>query len=490
MTDLELIEQYENKLKAYSLALNTIFFDHETAAPKDGTEYRFKCIDILEEEFYKIRNDESICEALLRLKDSEDKILNRKVKLMLKDFEDLKKIPSDLYLKYSSLRNKAQLVWEKAKNKNDYALFEPYLIELINMTKEVCHYRNPDINAYELMLNDFEEGMNTEKYDEFFNLVKSELVPLIQKIKEKQLIDDKCIKGNFKTADQKKVQELIKKYLNFDPSWGLMAEYMHPFTSGFSTGDVRVTTFYRENDFTDAIFSSIHEIGHATYEHNLPKDYEGTVLNNVSSGLHESQSRLFENYLGRNPHFWDSLFPEIKKILNLDCDQDAFVKAINKSVPSLIRTAADELTYPIHILIRYEMEKAIFKDGIDLKNLNKIWNEYYKKYLGVDVDTDANGILQDVHWSNASFGYFPTYALGSAYAAQFVYYMRKELDVDKLLSEGKMEEIADYLKEHIHKYGNTVTPSEVIIRATGESFNPKYYIEYLKEKYTKLYEIA
>ena len=166
------------------------------------------------------------------------------------------------------------------------------------------------------------------------------------------------------------------------------------------------------------------------------------------------------------------------------------MKAINKSVPSLIRTAADELTYPIHILIRYEMEKAIFKDGIDLKNLNKIWNEFYKKYLGVDVDTDTNGILQDVHWSNASFGYFPTYALGSAYAAQFVYYMRKELDVDKLLSEGKMEEIADYLKEHIHKYGNTVMPSEVIIRATGESFNPKYYIDYLKEKYTKLYEIA
>ena len=165
-----------------------------------------------------IRNDESIYEALLRLKDNEDKYLNRKGKLKLKEFEDLKKIPYDVYLKYSSLRNKAQLVWEKAKNKNDYALFEPYLIELINMTKEVCHYRNPDINAYELMLNDFEEGMNIKKYDEFFNLVKSELETLIQKIKEKQLIDDKFIKGNFKTADQKKVKELIKKYLYFDHS--------------------------------------------------------------------------------------------------------------------------------------------------------------------------------------------------------------------------------------------------------------------------------
>lgn len=490
MTDLELIEQYENRIKAYNLALNTIFFDHETVAPKDGTEYRFKCIDILEEELYKIRNDEKIYEALIRLKDSEDEILSRKVKLMLKDFEDLKKIPSDLYLKYSSLKNKAQLIWEEAKNKNDYALFEPYLTELINMTKEVCHYRNPDINAYDLMLDDYEEGMTIEAYDKFFGLIKTELVPLIKQISAKQIIDDSCIKGSFKKEDQMKVQELIKAYLKFDPSWGLMKEYMHPFTSGFSKGDVRVTTFYRENDFTDAIFSSIHEIGHATYEHNLPEAYEGTVLNNVSSGLHESQSRLYENYLGRNLHFWDSLYPKIKEILNLSFNQETFVKAINKSVPSLIRTASDELTYPIHILIRYEMEKAIFKDNIELKDLNKVWNSYYKEYLGVDVDSDTNGILQDVHWSGASFGYFPTYALGSAYAAQFMHYMRKELDVDTILSEGRMEEISSYLKEHIHSYGNTIAPSKLIVKATGEEFNPGYYIDYLKEKYSSLYEIV
>lgn len=490
MQDLEIINEYEDRLRAYNLAFNTIYFDHETIAPKGGNDYRFKCLDILMEEFYKVKTDEKVYEALLRLEKEElDEINKRRVKLLLKSFDELKKIPSDLYLKFSSLRTKSQTIWEEAKKTNNYKLYEPYLIELIKMSKQVYRYKNPDVEVYDQMLDDYEEGMNMELYDQFFNLIKEELVPLIKQIKDLDEINNNCLKGKFEIDKQRKVQTVIKDFMNFDSSWGYMSEYMHPFTSGFSTNDVRVTTFYREDDFTDAIFSSIHEIGHATYEHQMNKEYEGGILQNVSSGLHESQSRLYENMLARSYHFWDTLFPKIKEILNLDCTQEDFVKAINVSKPSLIRTQSDELTYPIHILIRYEMEKAIFKDNIDLKDLNKLWNKYYLDYLDIEVDSDTNGILQDVHWSDANFGYFPTYALGSAYAAQFMYYMQKNIDVDSLLSQGKLDVISTYLKEHIHKYSNTLEPKELVFKATGEYFNPKYYIDYLKDKYTKLYKL-
>lgn len=495
MNDLELIAEYEQKLRAYNLAFGTIYFDNDTVAPKDGLAYRFACIDVLNKEYYNIKTDEKVYEALLRLsKEKLDSINARRVKLLLKDFVETKKIPEDVYLAFSKLQNEAQQKWEEAKNTNNYALYEPYLIRIIEMTKELCKYRNSDMDAYELLLDDYEEGMDSQKYDEFFDLVKKELVPLIAKINDKQdEVSDACISGNFDVQKQKEFTDILAKFLGFDSTWGYISEYMHPYTNALGIDDVRVTTFYREDNLVDSMFSTIHEVGHGTYEHQMDREHDSIVLRNVSSGLHESQSRLFENYLARNSHFWDTLYPQLQDMYSeqlKNVTQEEFIRAINKTSCSLIRTMADELTYPIHILIRYEMEKAIFNGTLALKDLNKVWNKYYKEYLGVDVDSDTNGILQDVHWSGGSFGYFPTYALGSAYAAQFLHHMRKELDVDKLLSEGNMHTINEWLKEHIHVLQSNVEPSEVIKRATGEMFNPRYYIDYLKDKYSKLYNVG
>lgn len=493
MNDLELIKEYENQLKAYDLALSTIYFDHQTIAPKGGIEYRLSCLDVIEKTYYDIKTDDKIYEALQRLSKQElSELDKRRVKLLLKSFDDTKKIPSDIYLEYRRLQNEAALTWEKAKNTNDYALFEPYLLKIIEMTKTLCHYRDPNADPYELLLDDYEEGMTIEKYDEFFDLIKQKLIPLIQKIQQKQIIDDSILHGYFSVDKQRQVMEIVKEYLGFDASWGYMSEYMHPFTNALSNNDVRITTFYRENDLCDSIFSVIHEIGHATYEHQMDMENQGTVLHRVSSGLHESQSRLFENYLGRSYHFWDKLFIKLKDIFKdelKDIDQDTFVKAINKSNCSLIRTMADELTYPIHILIRYEMEKAIFHDEIKLNDLNKVWNKYYEDYLHVKPDSDTNGILQDVHWADGSFGYFPTYALGSAYSAQFMAKMREELDVDDLLSKGRMDIINKWLKDNIHQYQNNIAPREIFLKTCKKDFDPNYYIEYLCDKYTKLYEL-
>ncbi len=242
-----------------------------------------------------------------------------------------------------------------------------------------------------------------------------------------------------------------------------------------------------------AILSTVHEVGHATYEHDIDPKYDGMILSNgVSSGMHESQSRLFENYLGRTLSFWKANYPILQKYFPKQLEGitvEQYVDAINASTPSLIRTEADELTYPMHILIRYEIEKGLFNGTIPVEKLNETWNKMYKEYLGVDVPNDRDGILQDVHWSDGSFGYFPTYALGSAFSAQFMKAMRKDIDVDELLENNKFDEIIAWLKEHIHQYGCRYTAEEIMLKATGEPFNPDYYLDYLEEKYTKLYNL-
>ena len=283
------------------------------------------------------------------------------------------------------------------------------------------------------------------------------------------------------------------KYLHYDRSWGYLGETEHPFTVGISKNDVRITTNYDEYNISSAIFSTIHEVGHAFYEHQIDSKYDKYMfIHRFSSGMHESQSRFLENYLGRRESFFKTLYPKLQKLFpenlsDVSCEQ--FIKAINVSKCSLIRTESDELTYPIHILIRYELEKDIIAGKADLKHLDKLWKKKYKDYLGVDVPNNRDGILQDVHWSNASIGYFPTYALGSAIGAQLLHKMEKDLNVDEILTKGKFKQITDYLKNNVQKYGALYDYNKILKLATGESFNPKYYINYLKKKYSKLYDI-
>ena len=285
----------------------------------------------------------------------------------------------------------------------------------------------------------------------------------------------------------------ILEYMNFDLEAGLISETEHPFTNSISKGDNRITTHYYENNLLSSIFSVVHEAGHATYNYQVSDELAETYLfDNMSSGMHESQSRLMENYLARRSSFWDNLFPYMKELfpeqLN-DVSQSDFIKAANATECSLIRTEADELTYPLHILIRYEIEKGIFDGTVDVNDLENIWNDKYEEYLGVRPQKASEGILQDVHWSGGSFGYFPTYALGSGYAAQFVRAMSRDINIDECMRNNEFIKIKEWLKEHIHKYGGLNTPLEQIKIATGEDFNPRYYIGYLKNKYSRLYGI-
>ncbi len=497
MTKEELLKKYEEwvlKMSAYQMALAIIGVDKQTVAPKAGNEYRDLRTSILSGEAFSIQTDpemKDVLEALL--KEDIDGDTRRAVELYYKEMMNIMSIPKDFFVEHSNLVNESYNAWLEAKTKDDYSIFAPYLAKVIEDSKKIYSYRNSTESLYNQMLDDFEPGMNEEKYDQFFNKVKERLVPLIQKVVNAKQVETDFLYQNYPVEDQKAFSKELLKYLHFDEEWGYQNETEHPFTSWTCENDCRTTTKYLPNNLPSAILSTVHEVGHATYEHDIDPKYDGMILSNgVSSGMHESQSRLFENYLGRTVSFWKANYPTLLKYFPKQLEGisvEKYVDAINASTPSLIRTEADELTYPMHILIRYEIEKGLFNGTIPVEKLNETWNKMYKEYLGVDVPNDRDGILQDVHWSDGSFGYFPTYALGSAFSAQFMKAMRKDIDVDKLLENNQFDEIIAWLKEHIHQYGCRYTADEIMLKATGEPFNPDYYLDYLEEKYTKLYNL-
>ena len=492
---LKKFKDWEFKLSAYLLAMSTISYDDSTIAPKAGADYRNERFAFLSGEYYSIATDDSMVEPLKSLVYSHglsDGIV-KSATLQLKALRELSAIPKDEYIAFQKLQSQSAQQWQISKENNDYASFEPYLLKIIATQRRFANYCAPTKDPYDFWLDQYEPGMDQVQYDRFFDLIQTKLVPLIHAVtKHQDRVDRTILDGDFPLDQQQAIMELLKSFLKFDPSWGYMGVSAHPFTNGFSKNDVRVTTAYDRHDATSATFSLIHEVGHATYEHQLDDDVAGGFLAwSITSGMHESQSRLFENNLGRREAFWTTLYPRLQAICPhfKSIPLSVFISAINASRPSLIRTEADELTYPIHILIRYKMEKALFNGQLDGQPLNKVWNQYYKKYLGVDVVDDRSGILQDIHWADGSFGYFPTYALGSAIAAQIMDTMVQTMDIDTILFNGDIQPILDWLKTNIQHDGATYDFNTILLRSTNHTFDPNHYINYLIDKYTKLYEI-
>lgn len=494
----EMIEAYRSwvfRMSAYQMAIALIDIDRATAAPSDGAAYRDEREAYLAGELYSIMMDEKMKETVDTLKDDPDidPVIAKGCALYSEKLSKMMSFPKDMFVDQNILFNKAYDAWLSAKKANDYSIFEPYLKKIIESRRQEYAMRDSDLPIYDQMLDDYEPGMRCEDYDAFFSEVKRRLVPLIEKIKEAKQIDTSFLHQEYPIEGQKKFMEYLLSYLHFDPSWGYQNETEHPFTSWTCSSDCRTTTKYVINDVSSAILSTIHEAGHAWYQHNINPDYDGTILSEgVSCGMHESQSRLLENHLGRSYSFWKANYPVLQDIFPSQLGHislEQFVSAINASQPSLIRTEADELTYPLHIAIRYEIEKGLFDGTISVSGLDETWNAMYEKYLGVRADQAGQGILQDVHWSSGSFGYFPTYALGSAFAAQFVHTMEKQIPVNQLLEENRFDEIEAWLKDNIHQYGCFLDPKQVMVHATNEPFNVNYYLDYLCDKYTKLYDL-
>ena len=486
---------YLEKYMAVRAAMNIIDWDNCTAAPEEASEYTSKVLGILSQEQVTSIYNEDIKTILKHLEeeqltDTEKAILKR----LKKEYRRAEAIPLEEQREYTELTNKSFIMWQKAKKEQDFSIFAPYLEKVIAYKKKFAGYlKKDDENLYDILLDEYEESFRMEELERFFGKLKKEIVPLLKKVQQAEDIDDSFLNQEYDIEKQKEFNRFIAEYLGFDFKRGLIAESEHPFTTNWHNHDVRITTHYYKDNLPSAILSTIHEIGHALYEQGVDDTLTQTMVGEgASCAMHESQSRFYENVIGRSEAFWKPIYPKLvesfPKQLS-DISLEDFVRALNKVKADYIRTEADELTYCLHIMVRYELEKLMIEEDIPVDELPELWKEKYEEYLGVTPENDSEGILQDVHWSMGDIGYFPSYALGNAFAAQIYAAMKKELPVDELLMQGNISEITAYLRENIHKYGASKEPREMLKTLTGEEFNPDYYIEYLKEKFEQVYGV-
>ncbi len=485
------------KLRAFHMVMFLHGWDSSTEAPHDSMLYRSKQLGVLSQLFYETSTNpdyEQAIETLYQKRSELDPVLAHEVGERRKDLIKTKNVPVEEFVKFQELSAQAYQVYVDAKQQNNYELYKPYLLKIIEFKKKYIQWnQTPELKGYDLLLDEFESGMTTQDYDLFFKALKERLVPFVKQTLKKKLNYPKSFtKKAYDVTTQEAFVHYLRDVFCFDPNRTVIKESEHPFTTSNGNSDVRITTHYHETNLQSAIFSAIHEMGHGLYELQVDSSLEETLSGGgASMAMHESQSRMMENMIGRSPQFWATHFDRLKSLFPKQLKQttvDDFVKYVNTVGKGFIRTEADELTYALHIMVRYDLERAIFNGKVDLEELPTLWNKLYKKYLNVTVTSDQVGILQDVHWSQGSFGYFPTYALGSAYAAQIYHAMSKDIDLNQAMSEPTLKQIAAWLKDKIHRYGASKPPKEILKLATGEEFNPDYYINYLIDKYSKLYE--
>lgn len=494
---LEKFKELQEKLSAFNHAQALIFYDGATTAPKGTTANRGQTLSILSKESYTLSTGKETVE-LLEFLDANKQELNykdkRAVEVALKDIRELQKIPMEEYVAYQQLLVEADDVWHTAKETSDFALFCPYLKKIFETERKFAKYCAPDKHPYDYCLDKYEKGLTREKCDEFFSALREDLVPLIKQISSKPQISNACLMGDFSDESQQKFSIELMKTMGIDLNHCGLATTEHPFTTSLgSHHDVRITTNYKSDDFSSSMFSVIHEGGHALYDMGSSDELAYTFLDGgVSMGIHESQSRFYENILGRSEDFINFIFPKICESFPEQMKgytaEDVY-KAVNLVTPSLIRTEADEVTYSLHVMVRYELEKRVMSGELEVEDLPSEWNRLYKEYLGVDVPDDKHGVLQDSHWSGGGIGYFPSYALGSAYGAQFLLKMKETVDVEQCLKTGNFAPINEWNKENIWKHGCLYEPNELLDRVLGEPFTPKAYTNYLKNKYKKIYNL-
>lgn len=488
------LKTYMDKAMAIKTAMTLFEWDNETLAPKEAGELTSQVIGVLSGEYFEAVTCDGMKKLLKECREqgglTEAEAAN--VRELSEELEQTICIPQEEYQEFARLTARATSVWARAKKDQDFEAFAPTLEKVIGFQKKFAGYRAKDgKKTYDIMLDDYEKGFSMDNLDEFFGLLKKELVPFLKKVMEEgKKIEDGFLKGDYPEEKQEELARFLAGYVGFDFDRGVMAVSAHPFTTNLHNRDVRITTHYTDS-VDSSLFSVIHEAGHGIYELGIRDDLTLTPAGQgASMGMHESQSRFFENIIGRNRAFWVPIYKKVQEMFPGQLGQvdlDRFVEAINKVTPGLIRTEADELSYSLHVLIRYEIEKMLIEEDLDVKKLPDIWADKYEEYLGIRPENPAEGVLQDIHWSQGSFGYFPSYALGSAFGAQLYYHMKKTMDFEGLLADGGIDAIREYLKENIHQYGKLKTSRQILKDVTGEDFNPEYYVRYLKEKYTRIY---
>ena len=484
-------------LRRYSHAIGILDFDFATIVPKDAREAEGDVIDWLANEMFKLANSDemkALIEALYARRDQlEDPLDICLVDKMYEDYQKTKNITPELNLQMANVHSKAYSVWLQAKQAGDYALFGDIFGQVVAMQRLAVQLRDNRLDDfYDNCLNDCEKGVLQADLDPFFDQLKRGLVDLLGRIRR----STHTIRRDFLT---RKVpihkQEAFARYLlglnGYDFDKGVLATTEHPFTSDIARNDARVTTHYYEDAVLSNIYSVIHEGGHAIFMQNEPAvDYDHYINDSITNGMHESVSRFYENIIGRSRAYIHLIYPQFCAIFDemRDVTEEELYEAVNIVEPSLVRTEADEVTYGLHIVIRYEMEKGIAAGTIDLADVPRVWNALYKQYLGLDVPNDAKGVLQDVHWTGG-FGYFPSYALGNCYNSMYYRRMQQEIPVEQWVREGNLAGIKQWLVQNVFAHANVLTPKQWLYELTGESLSPAAFLDYLNRKYSAIYRL-
>jgi len=488
----ELLERYE-RISAINGASGVLGWDQQTMMPDDGTPARSAQLSALSGISHDLMTDDEFGDLLDQLEDDDlDPEQEAVVRELRFRYDRAVEVPEDLVQELTETSSEANQIWQNAKADDEFEQFAPTLETIRDLHVERAEHIDPDKNPYLVMHEGGERDIPIEKVEDIFGTLREELVPLIEEIKENgdDLPAPFAERGPYDADKQEELSRDALDLLNFDWDRGRLDVSPHPFTSG-NQFDTRITTRFREDDFLGSLTASIHEFGHATYQLGLPQEEFGSPLGESrSAGVHESQSRFWENHVGRTREFWELFLPRVKEHFPEleDVSVDEAYAAVNRIYPeNLIRVEADELTYHMHIILRYEIGRSFVEGDLNVDEIPQVWNEKMEEYLGVTPDTDTNGCLQDIHWTGG-FAAFQGYTIGSVLAAQLDAAMRRDIDdVDEKIRNGEFEPMLSWMRENVHSHGQRYRADQLIEEATGEPLTAEYFVDYAKDKFTDLY---
>ncbi len=462
-------------------------WDQQTIMPPRGGDvraYQLGTMDKLAHESFAADDIGALLEELRPYEESldADSFEASLIRVTRKDYEKSIRVPPELSAEITRTGSRAFAVWVEARQKSDYELFRPWLEQLVELKHRYVECFPPADELYDTLLDDYERGMKTAEVRSIFDRLKEVLIPLVEAAESGATPP---VTGHFPADKQRQLSlEIVRRFGFDDTAWRLDTA-PHPFAQSLATSDIRITTREPE-DSLDGLFATMHECGHGLYEHGVDPAFERTLLaRGASLGLHESQSRLWENLVGRSRPFWSWFYPRLQATFPGELgsvDEETWFRSINDISPGLIRIEADEASYNLHIILRFELEQQIMS-GLDLRELPQVWNEMMERYLHVDVPDDARGVLQDVHWSRGGFGYFPTYSLGNVYSVQIWEQLREDVDdVEDQIGRGEFSAIREWLRENLHRHGRKFEPAETLRRVVGGPVDPEPYLRYLQGK--------
>ena len=490
--------EISNELNNVQNAIYLLAWDERTYMPEGAVEGRSETISDLSRIYHRLITSDRLKKVLDELNKESvnaelDDLQKAAVREMTRDFERRYNIPDELIKEMAKVSSKSQAAWEKARARSDFELFLPHLKKQVELKKKVAEYIGYENEPYDALVDSYEPGFTAKKIKSIFDPMKRKLSTLVNDILEKDITPGKGVfeDKKFDIEKQKKLCRELAEIIGYDFHHGRLDEAVHPFTMGMDD-DVRITNRYTDENIT-SLFCLLHESGHGIYEQGIPEEWYGHPLGQrISMGYHESQSRMWENFVGRSREFMSFLYPKLTDTFPVlsDHEEENIYQAINRVEPSYIRVEADEVTYNLHIALRFDIELGMFRDELEPHETQEVWKDKMDKYFGIVPDDPAKGVLQDVHWSSGDFGYFPSYALGNLYAAQIYKTASDEVDnIQEKIAKGEFTEVKKWLNENIHQHGRRYRAEEMTKRLTGESLSEDFYIDYLKGKYGPIYGI-